>query len=90
MDRPPSFGQAERSVNGNKVGLCLMDYVQDVFIAERNVRVSPQAAKETHTRRPARRTREVYADHQERLHLFFRYAHSRGTDSVHKSETDRA
>jgi hypothetical protein len=67
MDRPSSFGQAERSVNGNEVGLCLMDHVQDVFIAERNVRVSPQAAKETHTGRTARRTREVYADNDKRF-----------------------
>jgi hypothetical protein len=36
-----------------------MDDVQDVFIAERNVRVSPQAANDTHTGRTARRTREI-------------------------------
>ena len=59
MDRPPPFGQAERSIDGNEVRLCLMHCVQDVFIAERDVRVRPRAAKKTQTCRTARRTREV-------------------------------
>ena len=67
MDRPSSLGQAERSVNGNKVGLSVVYLVQDVFIAERNVRVRSQATQEAHTSRTARRTREVYADNNQRF-----------------------
>ena len=67
MDRPSSLGQAERSVNGNKVGLSVVYLVQDVFIAERNVRVRSPATKETHTCRTTQRTREVYADDNKRF-----------------------
>ena len=67
MDRLASFGQAERRVNGNEIGLCLMYRVQDVFIAERNVRVRPQASQEAHARRTTRRTRQVDPDNNKRL-----------------------
>ena len=66
-DRPPSFGQAERRVNGNEVGPGLMDRVQDVLIAARDSRVGPQATQEAYTGRTARRTGEVYAEHNKRF-----------------------
>jgi hypothetical protein len=40
-DRPPPFGQAERSIDGNKVRLGFLDGVQDIVIAERDVRLRP-------------------------------------------------
>ena len=58
-DRPSSFGQAERSIDGNEIGPGLSYLVQYVVIAERDVRVGPQAAKKTDTGRTARRTCEV-------------------------------
>jgi len=58
-DRPSSFGQAERSIDGNEIGPGLSYLVQYVFIAERDVGLRPQAAKETETGRTARRTCEV-------------------------------
>jgi len=72
MDRPSPFGQAERSIDGNEVRLCLLDRVQYVVIAERDVRVRSQAAKKTQTCRTARRTREVDAENDKR----FSAAHS--------------
>ncbi len=51
--------QTKRSIDGNEVRLGLLYGVQDVVIAERDVRLSPQATKEAHTCRTARRTREV-------------------------------
>jgi len=59
MDCPSPFGQAERSIDGNEIGLGLLYGVQDVVIAERDVRLRPQAAKKTQPRRTARRTREI-------------------------------
>src|SRR5437867_7209158 len=58
-DRPSSFGQAERSIDGNEIGPGLSYLVQYVVIAERDVRVGPQAAKKTDTGRTARRTCDV-------------------------------
>jgi len=72
-DRPSPFGQAERSINRNKVGLRLMDRVQYVFIAERDVRLRPQAAKKTQPRRTARRTREIDPEHNKRLAVRHNY-----------------
>src|SRR2546425_11213755 len=67
MDCPSPFGQAERSIDGNKVGLCLEYRVQYVFIAERDVRLRPQAAQKAHTCRTARRTGEVDPEHDKRF-----------------------
>src|SRR3989454_4784681 len=66
MDRLSSFGQAKRSIDGNEVRLCLLDRVQNVFIAERDVRLSTQAAKKTQPCRTARRTREVDPENDKR------------------------
>ena len=59
MDCPSPFGQAERSIDGNEVRLGLLDGVEDVVIAERDVRLRPQAAKKTQTCRTARRTCKI-------------------------------
>jgi len=59
MDRPSPFGQAKRSIDGNEVRLGLSYGVQDVVIAERDVRLRPQAAQEAQACRTARRTREI-------------------------------
>jgi hypothetical protein len=59
MDCPSPFGQAERSIDRNKVRLGLLYGVQDVVIAERDVRLRPQAAQKAHTCRPPRRTCEI-------------------------------
>ncbi len=67
MDCPSPFGQAERSINGNEVRLCLMHRVQDVVIAERDARVRPQAAKETQACRAARRPGEIDPEHNKRF-----------------------
>ena len=58
-DRPSPFGQAERSIDGNEIGPGLSYLVQYVFIAERDLRLRPQAAKETQTGRTARRTCKI-------------------------------
>jgi hypothetical protein len=59
MDRLSPFGQAKRSIDGNEIGMCLLYRLQYIFIAERDMRVRPQATKETQARRTARRTREI-------------------------------
>jgi len=43
------------------------DCFQDIVIAERDVRLRPQTAKETQPCRPPRRPRQVYAEYDERL-----------------------
>ena len=67
MDRPSPLGQAERRIDGNEIGLCLMHRVQNVFIAERDGRLRPQAVKKTQTCRTAPRTREVDPEYNKRF-----------------------
>src|SRR5207249_4255898 len=79
-DRPPPFGQAERSIDGNKVRLGLLDGVQDVVIAERDGRLCLQAAKKTQTCRTTRRPRKIDPKNNKRLavrHNELRLADSR-------------
>ena len=59
MDCPSPFGQAERSIDGNEIGLGLLYGVQYVVIAERDGRLCLQAAKKTQACRTARRPREI-------------------------------
>jgi len=72
MDRLSPFGQAERSIDGNEIGTCLLYRVHYVVIAERDVRFGPQAAKKTQTCRTARRPGEIDPEHNKR----FSAAHS--------------
>jgi len=62
-DRLSPFGQAERRIDRNEVGLCLLYCVQYVFVAERDGRLRLHAAQKTHPRRPPRRPREIDPEH---------------------------
>jgi len=66
MDGSPSFGQAQRRVNGHEVGPRVPDRVKNVLVAERNVCRCAQAAQEAHASRPAWRTGEIDTDNDQR------------------------
>src|SRR5437867_1395140 len=67
VDRLSPFGQAERSIDGNEIGPCLLYRAQDVFIAERDGRLRLRAAKKTQTCRTARRPGEIDPEHNKRF-----------------------